>query len=124
MSFILTTTGTVSYVQGGGKKFYQQKTIQPRCIKMAIDQLLLAAGSSDLVGRMQKCYFIIICGCFLSVRLYSRPNAGPTTKKRVPCKFSKKWLNRKVDSDKNLTLLIDRHVCLVFSSFKITLFPT
>ena len=29
----------------------------------------------------------------------------------------------KADWDKNLALLINKHVCLVFSSFTITLFP-
>ena len=65
-------------------------------------------------------------GLFLSVRLYSkeiRPNEGTTTEKRVCCNSSEKCLNRKEDSVKNLALLINRHVCLVFSSFEVTLFP-
>ena len=88
------------------------KTIQPGCTKMAIDQLLLAAASSDLVGGKKKCYFITTCGCCLSVKLYRteiRPNASITTEKK--------------SSDKSLALLINRHVCLVFSSFKICHFP-
>ena len=54
-------------------------------------------------------------GLFLSVRLYSteiRPSAGTTTKKRVCCNFSKKWLNVKEDSVKKLPLLINRQLCV------------
>ena len=92
---------------------------------MTIDQLLLAAASSKLAGGKLRYYFIITWGCFLSVRLYLteiRPNAGTTTEKAVCCSFSKKWLNRKEDSVKQIALQMNRHVCLVFSSFKITFF--
>ena len=75
--------------------------------KLSIYQLLLAAASSNLAGRKQKCYFIVPWGCFC---------LSDSTETRVCCHFSK-------NSDKNLALLINKHVCLVFSNFKITLFP-
>ena len=39
----------------GGQKFYQQKTILLGCTKIVIDQQLLAAASSNLVGGKQRC---------------------------------------------------------------------
>ena len=81
---------------------------------MAIVQLLLVAARPNFAGRKQKCYFNITCDGFLSVRRYwteIRRNAaaGTTTEKRVCCDFSKKFLHRKVDSDKDFALLINRH---------------
>ena len=99
--------------------------IQPGYTTIANDQLLLAAAGSDLVGRKQKNLFYRNMWLFLSVRLYSteiRPSAGTTTENGVCCNFFKKRMNRKADWDKNVTLLINKQVCLVISSFKITLF--
>ena len=43
--------------------------------------------------------------------------------KKECCNVSVKWQHKKADSDQNLVLLINRNVCLVFSSFKTTLSP-
>ena len=40
---------------------------EPGCTKMVISQLLLAVASSDLVGRMSKCCFIIKFSLMLSI---------------------------------------------------------
>ena len=63
--------------------------------------------------------------CFVCNTLLNRNKAQSSTtiEKRVCSNFSKKWLNVKEDSVKNLVLLINRPVYLVVLSFKITLFP-
>ena len=63
---------------------------QPGCTKMAISHLLLAIASSNLVGRMSKCYFIIKFSLLLSIRLCwseIRPDAGKTTENEFGASF-------------------------------------
>ena len=70
--------------------------------------------------------FTIKCNFLLLLELYQREiklHADSTTEKRVCYNFSVKRQHRKEDSDQNLLLLINRNACLVFLSFKITLFP-
>ena len=57
---------------------------------MAISQLLLAIGSSNLVGRKSKCYFIINYSLLLSVILCwreIRPDTGKTIKNEFVASF-------------------------------------
>ena len=89
---------------------------QPGCTKMALSQLLLAIGSSNLVGRKSKCYFIIKFSLLLSIKLRwieIRPDIGKTIKNELGAFFSVKLLPRKMDSDKTLVLLMNRHAYLV-----------
>ena len=63
---------------------------QPGCTKMAISQLLLAIGSSNLVGGKSKCYFIIKFSLLPSIRLCwreIRPDAGKTIKNEFVASF-------------------------------------
>ena len=56
---------------------------EPGCAKMAISQLLLAIASSNLVGRMSKCYFVIKFSLLLFMILCwreIRPDTGKTIK--------------------------------------------
>ena len=57
---------------------------------MAIFQLLLDVGSSNLVGRKSKCYFIIKFSLLISIRLCwrkIRPDAGKTTENEFVASF-------------------------------------
>ena len=63
---------------------------QPNCTKIAISQLLLSVASSNLVGRMSKCYFIIKFSLVLSIGLCwreIRPDAGKTTENEFVANF-------------------------------------
>ena len=63
---------------------------QPDCTKMAIYQLLLSVVSSNLVGRMSKCYFTIKFGLLLSIRLCwreTRPDTGKLTENEFVASF-------------------------------------
>ena len=63
---------------------------QPGCTKLAISQLLLAIGSSNLEDRKSKCYFIIKFSLLLSTRLRwreIRPDTGKTIKNEFVASF-------------------------------------
>ena len=93
---------------------------QPGCTKMAIFQLLLLVGSSNLVGRKSIWYFIMKFSLLLSIILCwreIRPDAGQTTENKFVASFL-----READSNKTFVLLMNRHVCLVAVHLTNTLF--
>ena len=99
---------------------------QPGCTKIAISQLLLRVASYNLVGRKSKWYFNIKFSLLLSIIFFwreIRPDAGKTTENKFVASFlSISRLSREADSEKNLLLLMNRHVCLVAVHLTNTLF--
>ena len=70
---------------------YPEKTILPGCTKLEIYQLLLAAASSNLVGRNKNASYGSM-RLFLSAERYRteiKPNAGTTNETRVCCNVFK-----------------------------------